>query len=191
MKRQLNKAFQPQRSTLHSLHECACGASKECGTYQNEELVGLQLRLGVSSGGWSCHIFFRSSRHKGTWGPPFLLSVLELPETQLIPYSALHGICGPFFYYYSRLFCFILFWTISLFLSLSTLSTAAEDLDHWPPTLQLKLQYFQLGSARNCYLIQSITSVINKTIKAKLSLCQLIKFDAIKTYGGAQIRHHS
>jgi hypothetical protein len=48
--------------TIYSRNnECACGAGKEIGAQQNEEIVGL------SSGGWSCYIYFRSSRHKGTW----------------------------------------------------------------------------------------------------------------------------
>jgi hypothetical protein len=86
-------------------------------------------------------------------------------ESQPIPYSALHGICGPFFIIIIIPGCFVLFSSelhISLFLSLSTLFSATEEIDHWPPTLQLKLHQFQLATA---------ASSQNKPINVKLSLC--------------------
>lgn len=135
-----------------SWYECTWGEGRDCGAYQNEKTVGLQLCLELSSCGWSGHIVSRSSRHKGTWVflccPPFLLSVLELPESaNSLQRSTWNLWPIYYYYYYSRLFCFVLFWTISLFLSLSSLFSATEEDDHWPPTLQLKLHYFQLVTA--------------------------------------------
>jgi hypothetical protein len=73
--------------------------------------------------------------------PAFLFPVLELPESANSLQRSTWNLWPIFYYYYSRLFCFVFFWTISLLPSLSTLSVATADADHWSAALQPKQQH--------------------------------------------------
>jgi hypothetical protein len=115
-------------------------------------------------------LYFREAAETKVRGfsccPSLLWTDLELPHSKPVPYSVLHGICGPFFIIISN--CFLFCFVTSYFSPLSAPSRTKEDTDHWPPSLKLKLIIYNLEQHVTGYFFQHITSAINSALNFKI-----------------------